>query len=144
MQRAVDAAERVRGRTAPNPWVGAVVVPPADGTTPSTWFTGATEPPGGPHAVVGALVAAGDRARGGTLYVTLEPCSHHGRTPPCTDAILGAGVARVVVAVTDPDPQVDGRGIARLREAGVEVDLGVAADVAVSYTHLTLPTIYSV
>ncbi|HEX7444135.1 MAG TPA: bifunctional diaminohydroxyphosphoribosylaminopyrimidine deaminase/5-amino-6-(5-phosphoribosylamino)uracil reductase RibD [Acidimicrobiales bacterium] len=129
MQRAVDAAERVRGRTAPNPWVGAVVVPPADGTMPSAWFTGTTERPGGAHAEVGALAAAGDRARGSTLFVTLEPCSHHGRTPPCVDAVLAAGVARVVVAVTDPDPQVDGRGIARLREAGVAVEVGVAADV---------------
>jgi len=129
MQRAVDAAERVRGRTAPNPWVGAVVVPPAGAGTPSMWFTGATEPPGGPHAEVTALAAAGERARGATLYVTLEPCSHHGRTPPCVDAVLAAGVARVVVGVTDPDPRVDGRGMARLREAGVEVELGVSADV---------------
>jgi diaminohydroxyphosphoribosylaminopyrimidine deaminase/5-amino-6-(5-phosphoribosylamino)uracil reductase len=128
MLRAVDAAERVHGRTSPNPWVGAVVVPPANAGAPSAWFTGATAPPGGPHAEVSALAAAGDRARGATLYVTLEPCSHHGRTPPCVDAVLAAGVARVVVGVTDPDPLVDGRGIARLRQAGIEVELGVAAD----------------
>ncbi|HEY5107980.1 MAG TPA: bifunctional diaminohydroxyphosphoribosylaminopyrimidine deaminase/5-amino-6-(5-phosphoribosylamino)uracil reductase RibD [Acidimicrobiales bacterium] len=128
MLRAVDAAERVHGRTSPNPWVGAVVVPPANAGTPSAWFTGATAPPGGPHAEVSALAAAGDRAQGATLYVTLEPCSHHGRTPPCVDAVLAAGVARVVVGVTDPDPLVDGRGIARLRQAGVEVEVGVAAD----------------
>jgi diaminohydroxyphosphoribosylaminopyrimidine deaminase/5-amino-6-(5-phosphoribosylamino)uracil reductase len=129
MLRAVDAAERVRGRTSPNPWVGAVVVPPATGGTPSAWFTGATAPPGGPHAEVAALAAAGDRARGATLYVTLEPCAHHGRTPPCVDAIVAAGIARVVVGVADPDPQVDGRGIARLRGAGVAVEVGACADV---------------
>jgi diaminohydroxyphosphoribosylaminopyrimidine deaminase / 5-amino-6-(5-phosphoribosylamino)uracil reductase len=128
MLRAVDAAERVHGRTAPNPWVGAVLIPPAADGVPSAWFTGATAPPGGPHAEVAALAAAGDRARGGTLYVTLEPCSHHGRTPPCVDAVLAAGVARVVVGMVDPDPVVDGRGIARLRQAGVDVEVGVAAD----------------
>jgi diaminohydroxyphosphoribosylaminopyrimidine deaminase / 5-amino-6-(5-phosphoribosylamino)uracil reductase len=129
MLRAVDAAERVRGRTAPNPWVGAVLVAPGDSDTPTTWFVGATAPPGGPHAEVTALTAAGDRARGGTLYVTLEPCAHHGRTPPCTEAVLGAGVARVVVGMVDPDPLVDGRGVEVLRSAGVEVEVGVAADV---------------
>jgi diaminohydroxyphosphoribosylaminopyrimidine deaminase/5-amino-6-(5-phosphoribosylamino)uracil reductase len=129
MLRAVEAAERVRGRTAPNPWVGAVVVPPADAGLPSGWFTGATAPPGGPHAEVTALAASGARARGATLYVTLEPCAHHGRTPPCTEAILAAGVRRVVVAMTDPDPLVDGLGIAALRDAGVEVEVGAAADV---------------
>jgi diaminohydroxyphosphoribosylaminopyrimidine deaminase/5-amino-6-(5-phosphoribosylamino)uracil reductase len=129
MLRAVEAAERVRGRTSPNPWVGAVLVPPATVGLPSAWFTGATAPPGGPHAEVAALAAAGDRARGATLYVTLEPCAHHGRTPPCTEAILAAGVGRVVVGVGDPDPLVDGRGIGALRDAGVEVEVGVAADV---------------
>ncbi len=128
MLRAVDAAERVRGRTSPNPWVGAVVVPPAAEDIPSAWFTGATAPPGGPHAEVTALAAAGDRARGATLYVTLEPCAHQGRTPPCVDAVLASGVTRVVVGIVDPDPQVDGRGIARLREAGVAVDVGAASD----------------
>lgn len=128
MLRAVEAAERVRGRTSPNPWVGAVLVPPPAAGLPSGWTTGATAPPGGPHAEVAALDAAGERARGGTLYVTLEPCSHHGRTPPCVDAIRAAGVRRVVVGMTDPDPQVDGRGIAALRAAGVEVDVGTAAD----------------
>ncbi len=127
MLRAVDAAERVHGRTSPNPWVGAVLIPPAADGVPSAWFTGATAPPGGNHAEVAALRAAGDRARGGTLYVTLEPCSHHGRTPPCVDAILAAGVARVVVGMADPDPKVDGQGIARLRQAGVDVEVGVAA-----------------
>ena len=112
MLRAVEAAELVRGRTSPNPWVGAVLVPPVSGDHPTTWTTGATAPPGGPHAEVAALEAAGDRARGGTLYVTLEPCAHQGRTPPCVDAIVAAGVARVVVGTTDPDPLVDGRGVA--------------------------------
>jgi len=129
MLRAVEAAERVRGRTAPNPWVGAVLVAPGDSHAPTTWFVGATARPGGPHAEVAALTAAGDRARGGTLYVTLEPCAQHGRTPPCTEAVLDAGVARVVVGLVDPDPLVDGRGVEHLRHAGVEVEVGVAADV---------------
>ena len=129
MLRAVDAAERVHGRTSPNPWVGAVLIPPAAEGVPSAWFTGATAPPGGPHAEVAALNAAGNRAHGGTLYVTLEPCAHHGRTPPCVDAVIASGVARVVVGMVDPDPNVDGRGIARLRQAGVDVEVGVAADI---------------
>jgi diaminohydroxyphosphoribosylaminopyrimidine deaminase/5-amino-6-(5-phosphoribosylamino)uracil reductase len=134
MRRAMALAAGVRATTAPNPWVGCVVVPAhvgADATTgpgPAGTFEGATAPPGGAHAEVAALAAAGPLARGATLYVTLEPCAHHGRTPPCTDAIVEAGVARVVVAVEDPDPQVAGRGIAALREAGVEVVVGVAAD----------------
>jgi len=128
MLRAVDAADWVRGRTSPNPWVGAVLVPPPAEGVPSAWFSGATAPPGGPHAEVTALAAAGGRARGGTLYVTLEPCAHHGRTPPCVDAILAAGVRRVVVGITDPDPLVDGAGVAALRAAGVEVEVGVAAE----------------
>jgi len=129
MLRAVEAAERVHGRTSPNPWVGAILVPPSAEGLPSAWFTGATAPPGGAHAEVSALAAAGERARGGTLYVTLEPCAHHGRTPPCVDAVVAAGVRRVVVGIPDPDPQVDGRGIAALRRAGVEVEVGVAGEV---------------
>src|SRR5439155_6848313 len=89
---------------------------------------GATRPPGGPHAEIIALQAAGDAARGATMVVTLEPCPHQGRTPPCVDAILEAGIARVVVGIEDPDPNVRGRGIARLGEAGVEVEVGVLAD----------------
>jgi diaminohydroxyphosphoribosylaminopyrimidine deaminase/5-amino-6-(5-phosphoribosylamino)uracil reductase len=128
MLRAVGAAERVRGRTSPNPWVGAVVVPPGlDGPDDTGWFVGATAPPGGPHAEVAALTAAGDHAELATLYVTLEPCAHHGRTPPCTEAIVASGVRRVVVGVEDPDPQVAGRGIATLRDAGLDVDVGVGA-----------------
>jgi diaminohydroxyphosphoribosylaminopyrimidine deaminase/5-amino-6-(5-phosphoribosylamino)uracil reductase len=126
MRRAREAAETARGRTAPNPWVGAVVVPaPVDSVE---WFSGATAPPGGPHAEVAALGAAGQRSEAATLYVTLEPCAHHGRTPPCTDAIIQSGVRRVVVAIEDPDPQVSGRGIVALRAAGVDVEVGVGAD----------------
>ncbi len=128
MARAAEAAETVRGRTSPNPWVGAVVVPTA--TDGSVWFVGATAPPGGPHAEVAALSAAGHRAEGATLYVTLEPCAHHGRTPPCTDAIIRSGVRRVVVAIKDPDPAVSGRGLAALRAAGIDVEVGVGADEA--------------
>ena len=128
MARAVDAAEAVRGLTSPNPWVGAVVVTGAPGATES--FTGATEPPGGAHAEVVALRAAGAAAQGSTLYATLEPCSHHGRTPPCTRAIIDAGVTRVVVALEDPDPLVDGGGVAALRAAGLEVEVGVGAEAA--------------
>ena len=86
---------------------------------------GYTQPPGGPHAEAVALKRAGDRARGATLYVTLEPCVHYGKTPPCVDRILEAGVGRVVCATVDPNPLVDGKGIAKLREAGVEVEVGV-------------------
>jgi diaminohydroxyphosphoribosylaminopyrimidine deaminase/5-amino-6-(5-phosphoribosylamino)uracil reductase len=120
MERAVALGESARRRTAPNPWVGCLLV--RDGTVVGE---GASEPPGGPHAEVGALAAAGGAARAATAYVTLEPCSHHGRTPPCADALLEAGVTRVVVALEDPDPRVQGRGIARLREHGIDVDLGV-------------------
>ena len=119
LRRALDLGARGRRRTAPNPWVGCVVVAP-DGTIVGE---GTTEPPGARHAEVVALAAAGDRAHGGTAYVTLEPCAHHGRTPPCTDALVAAGVARVVVALTDPDPNVTGRGLAALRDRGIEVVL---------------------
>jgi diaminohydroxyphosphoribosylaminopyrimidine deaminase/5-amino-6-(5-phosphoribosylamino)uracil reductase len=120
MRRAIELAATVRGTTSPNPWVGAVV-------EPGGW-EGATRPPGGAHAEVVALEAAGDAARGATLYATLEPCSFHGRTPPCVDAILAAGVARVVVGMQDPDPRVRGGGIRALRAAGVTVDVGVCQD----------------
>jgi diaminohydroxyphosphoribosylaminopyrimidine deaminase / 5-amino-6-(5-phosphoribosylamino)uracil reductase len=125
MDRAIAAADSVRGTTAPNPWVGCVVV---SGRDPAQVFEGATAPPGGPHAEVTALARAGDlHAQGATLFTTLEPCAHHGRTPPCTDAIVAAGVARVVIAVEDPDPHVAGRGVATLRAAGIEVSVGTAA-----------------
>lgn len=126
MARAVAVARGVRHRTSPNPAVGAVLLQ-ADGTV----VEGATHPPGGPHAEVDALSRA-DAPRGATMYVTLEPCNHHGRTGPCTDAIIAAGVARVVVGRVDPDAQVAGGGMARLREAGIDVDLaeGMGADAA--------------
>jgi diaminohydroxyphosphoribosylaminopyrimidine deaminase/5-amino-6-(5-phosphoribosylamino)uracil reductase len=125
MQRAIQLARGVRRSTAPNPWVGAVVV--REGAVVGE---GATAPPGGPHAEVRALRAAAERAEGATVYVTLEPCSHQGRTPPCVDSLLTARVARVVVALEDPDPRVTGRGLAALRAAGVAVDVGVGADEA--------------
>jgi len=119
MGRALALAAGVRTSTSPNPWVGCVVEPGG--------FGGATAPPGGPHAEVAALAAAGSAAEGATAYVTLEPCAHHGRTPPCVDALVAAGVARVVVGIEDPDPLVSGRGIAALRAAGVEVVVGMRA-----------------
>ena len=128
MRRAMAQAATVRTTTAPNPWVGCVVVPPGPGPDAGPGFTGATAPPGGPHAEVAALAQAGDAARGATLYVTLEPCAHQGRTPPCTDAIVAAGVARVVIGIEDPDERVAGRGIAALRAAGIDVTVGVAGD----------------
>jgi diaminohydroxyphosphoribosylaminopyrimidine deaminase/5-amino-6-(5-phosphoribosylamino)uracil reductase len=118
LERALELAERGRGKTAPNPVVGAVVVHDGEAVGEG-WH----ERPGGPHAEVVALGAAGERARGATLYVTLEPCAHHGRTPPCAEAVVAAGVARVVAAVGDPDPRTSGLGFDRLRKAGVEVEL---------------------
>lgn len=126
MRQALAAGESVRGTTSPNPWVGCVVVSAKD---PDQIFVGATAPPGGPHAEVVALGGAGEgHSRGATLFTTLEPCAHHGRTPPCTEAILAAGVARVVVGLEDPDPQVAGRGIAALRAAGLAVTVGTGAE----------------
>ncbi len=117
MGRALELAALSEGRTSPNPLVGAVVLDPR-GQLVGEGFHAAA---GLPHAEVGALAQAGARARGGTLVVTLEPCAHHGRTPPCTEAVIAAGVARVVVAMADPDPRVAGRGLAQLRSAGIEV-----------------------
>ena len=126
MARAVAVAWTARLRTSPNPWVGAVVVC-ADGQV----FEGATEPPGQRHAervALDAARAAGADTRGATVYSTLEPCSHHGRTGPCTGALIEAGVGRVVCAVLDPDPQVAGTGVDRLRAAGIDVTVGVMAE----------------
>ena len=119
LERALELAELGRGSAAPNPVVGAVVVSPAGSVVGEGWH----ERPGGPHAEVIALGAAGHLSRGSTLYVTLEPCAHHGRTPPCADAVIEAGVTRVVAAVGDPNPKTNGQGFDRLRAAGVEVEL---------------------
>ena len=125
MARALAEAERGRGSVEPNPMVGAVVVRES-----RVVGVGHHERFGGPHAEVNALARAGDLAAGATLYVTLEPCCHHGKTPPCTDAILRAGVARVVAAMRDPFPKVDGGGAAILRGAGVEASMGLMSDEA--------------
>ncbi|BBY16288.1 bifunctional diaminohydroxyphosphoribosylaminopyrimidine deaminase/5-amino-6-(5-phosphoribosylamino)uracil reductase RibD [Mycolicibacterium litorale] len=124
MRLAVEQADRVKGGTYPNPPVGAVILD-ADGQVAGV---GATQPPGGPHAEVMALRRAGSKAAGGTAVVTLEPCNHQGRTPPCVDALLTAEVSAVVYAVADPNPVAAG-GAARLEEAGVTVTAGVLTDV---------------
>lgn len=121
MARALFWAERGRGRTSPNPFVGAVVVTP-EGVVVGQ---GSTSPAGGPHAEVLALDAAGEDARDSTLYVTLEPCSHTGRTGPCVERVVAAGVRRVVVAVQDPNPRVSGRGLEFLRRHGLDVTIDV-------------------
>lgn len=117
LDRARELGHDVRRRTPPNPWVGAVLVS-SDGDVVGE---GATEPPGGRHAEIVALEAAGDAAHGGTMFVTLEPCSHHGRTGPCVDALIAANVRTVIVGVIDSDERVRGRGVAALRDAGIEV-----------------------
>ena len=120
MLRCLHLARRALGRTSPNPLVGSVVVRESkivgEGFHPSS---------GQPHAEVFALREAGDQARAATVYVSLEPCNHYGRTPPCTDALIAAGVAKVVVGMVDPDPRVSGGGIERLRHSGIEVVVGV-------------------
>ncbi|MGE0218831.1 bifunctional diaminohydroxyphosphoribosylaminopyrimidine deaminase/5-amino-6-(5-phosphoribosylamino)uracil reductase RibD [Mycolicibacterium sp.] len=123
MRAAIEQSERVKGRTYPNPPVGAVILD-RDGEVAGV---GATSPPGGPHAEVLALRRAGTRAAGGTAVVTLEPCNHFGRTPPCVDALVAAGISVVVYAVADPNPEAAG-GAARLADAGVAVTAGVLAD----------------
>jgi len=120
MRRALELAAKAMGRTSPNPLVGCVIV-----KDNSIIGEGYHHKAGTPHAEVHALAAAGDQARGATAYVTLEPCSHFGRTPPCADALIRADIKRVVVAMQDPNPLVAGQGLDRLREAGIQVDLGV-------------------
>ena len=118
LELALELAERGRGTTKPNPIVGAVLV--RDGEVVGR---GWHERAGGPHAEIVALEAAGEDARGATLYTTLEPCAHHGRTPPCVDALIAAGIARVVAAAGDPSPETDGQGFERLRAARIEVEV---------------------
>src|ERR1700749_4183636 len=125
MQLALTLGRRGLGRTWPNPAVGAVVV--KDGVVVGR---GWTQPGGRPHAEPEALRRAGEAARGATLYVTLEPCSHFGKSPPCADAVIAAGIARVVAAIEDPNPEVAGKGLAKLRAAGIAVDVGLFADEA--------------
>lgn len=120
MRRALKLARRGLGRTSPNPMVGAVVVNEGE-VVGEGWHLYASRD----HAEVVALRRAGRRARGAELFVTLEPCSHHGRTPPCVESILAAGISRVVAAVTDPNPQVSGRGLEQLRQAGLQVESGL-------------------
>jgi diaminohydroxyphosphoribosylaminopyrimidine deaminase/5-amino-6-(5-phosphoribosylamino)uracil reductase len=125
MQLALTLGRRGLGRTWPNPAVGAVVV--KDGVIVGR---GWTQPGGRPHAEVEALRRAGEATRGATLYVTLEPCSHFGKSPPCADAVIAAGISRVVAAIEDPNPEVAGKGHARLRAAGIAVDIGLFAEEA--------------
>lgn len=124
MAEALRLAHRNLGATGSNPSVGCVIVRD-DGDGPKIVGSAVTAPGGRPHAETQALADAGEAARGATAYVTLEPCSHHGKTPPCADALIAAGIARVVVAVTDPDERVAGRGLEMLRGAGIEVVTGV-------------------
>ena len=125
MARALQLASRARFIAGPNPNVGCVLV--RDGAVVGEGYT---QRAGNPHAEVMALQSAGGSARGATVYVTLEPCSHHGRTPPCSDALIDAGVTRVVAAMEDPDPRVSGSGLQRLRAAGIDVETGLLADQA--------------
>ncbi len=120
MSRALQLAERGLFTTDPNPRVGCVIAQ-GEQIVGEGW----TSPVGGPHAEVHAMLAAGTAARGATAYVTLEPCSHHGRTPPCTDALIAGGVSRVVSALRDPNPLVDGKGIRQMQEAGIAVETGL-------------------
>ena len=120
MRRCLHLARRALGRTSPNPLVGSVIV--REGQIVGEGFHPGS---GQPHAEVFALREAGDQARAATIYVSLEPCNHYGRTPPCTDALIAAGVAKVVVGMVDPDPRVSGGGVERLRQSGIEVVVGV-------------------
>jgi len=123
MRRCLELARKALGKTAPNPLVGSVVV--RDGQIVGEGYHPGA---GHPHAEVFALLNAGDLASGATIYVNLEPCNHYGRTPPCSDALIAAGVGKVVVGMVDPDPRVSGGGIAKLRAAGIEVVVGVEVD----------------
>src|SRR5262249_12043293 len=137
MRKAIALAERGRGTTSPNPLVGALIVD-RDGIILGR---GAHRVAGGPHAEVIALEDAGARARGATLYCTLEPCSHTGRTGPCAPLVAAAGIARAVIAMADPNPLVDGRGLAYLRDCGIAVTVGVARDRAAEQTAVSLTNV---
>ena len=128
MRAALALARRGEGRTCPNPAVGCVIV-----RNGCLMGRGWTRPGGRPHAETVALNDAGGTAAGATAYVTLEPCSHHGKTPPCADALISAGISRVVVAITDPDDRVSGQGIERLKAAGIAVTTGVLGDEVASF-----------
>lgn len=125
MQRALDLARLATGRTSPNPVVGCVIT--VDGEVIGDGYHHRA---GTPHAEIHALTAAGEKARGATAYVTLEPCSHFGRTPPCADALIQSGISRVVLAMQDPNPLVVGKGISRLRDFGIQVEVGLLAEEA--------------
>lgn len=127
MKRTLELAERGKGWVSPNPLVGCVIVKNEE-VIAEGWHAKF----GGPHAEAAALAVAGERAKGATLYVNLEPCSHFGKTPPCADAIIAHGLARVVVAMKDPNPKVAGRGIERIRKAGIEVEVGLMEEEAKS------------
>jgi diaminohydroxyphosphoribosylaminopyrimidine deaminase/5-amino-6-(5-phosphoribosylamino)uracil reductase len=131
MRHALRLAQRGLGNVAPNPAVGCVLVSGEGHIVGRGW----TQPGGRPHAETVALAQAGDRAKGATAYVTLEPCSHHGQTPPCADALVAAGVSRVVGAVLDPDPRVGGAGFARLERVGIQVTSGVLESEARALNH---------
>ena len=136
MARALELARRGEGRVEPNPMVGAVVAHRDEAGHQRIIGEGWHATFGGPHAEIMALEAAGDRARGATLFVTLEPCCHHGKTPPCTDAVIAAGISRIVIAARDPFPAVAGGGIAALEAAGLTVEVGLLEREA---TRLTAP-----
>ncbi len=129
MAEALEVSRQARRHASPNPWVRCVVVD----TSGQIVGRGATEPPGGRHAEIVALDEAGERARGASVYVTLEPCNHHGLTPPCVDRLVRAGVGRVVLAISDPDPRVSGTGVDALQHAGVETAVGVLEQAATEY-----------
>ena len=134
MQRAIDLARKGTGLTSPNPLVGTVLVDGDGNVVGEGWHHKAGEP----HAEVNALAQAGEKARGTTAYVTLEPCSHYGRTGPCCEALIAAGVKKVVVAIGDPNPKVAGNGIRRLQEEGIEVSVGVLAKEAAEVNEVFL------
>ncbi len=125
MKLALELAEKFRGKTNPNPMVGAVIVKNGE-----IVGSGAHQFAGGPHAEIYALDEAGEKAKGATLHVTLEPCCHHGKTPPCTDKIIKAGISKVVIAVKDPNPLVSGKGIQQLKAVGIEVETGILEEEA--------------